>query len=152
MDGCAEERKRGAVEGDPVNDTEPIQRAIFLRELAHKIKLRTSAGDSIVHEFLQAVDARLEKGAIEYGDTSPSKPYSVLADEVEQELLDVAGWCCHLWRKINMNIGNGETLHGQHPKVQLAERIGVEAAEAFASWRVWRESVVPLCKELDARA
>jgi hypothetical protein len=140
------------VEGDPVNDTEPIQRAIFLRELAHKIKLRSNAGDTLVHEFLQAVDARLAKGAIEYGDTSPSKPFAVLADEVEQELLDVAGWCCQLWRKLNMNIGNGETIYGQHPKVQLAERIGVEAAEAFASWRVWRESVVPLCKELDARA
>lgn len=135
-----------------MNDTEPIQRAIFLRELAHKIKFRSSAEGPLVHEFLQAVDARLAKGAIEYGDTSPSKPYAVLADEVEQELLDVAGWCCQLWRKLSASENAGETLYAQHPKVQLAERIGVEAAEAFASWRVWRERVVPLCKELDARA
>lgn len=133
-------------------DLEPIQRGAFLRELAHKIKSRTSAGDSVVHEFLQAVDARLAKGAIEYGDTSPLKPYTVLADEVQQELLDVAGWCCQLWRKVNADIGKGETLYGHHPKVQLAERIGVGAAEAFAQWRVWRDSIVPLCKELDARA
>lgn len=135
-----------------MSDTEPIQRAIFLRELAAKIKLRTSAGDTLVHEFLQAVDARLAKGAIEYGDTSPSKPYVVLADEVEQELIDVAGWCCQLWRKINMDIGNGETLYAQHPKVQLLDLIGAEATEAFASWHAWRVRVVPICKELDARA
>ena len=134
-----------------MNDTEPIQRAIFLRELAQKIKFRSAAEGPLVHEFLQAVDARLAKGAIEYSDTSPSKPYSVLADEVEQELLDVAGWCCQLWRKVNANIGNGETLYDQHPKVQLLDLIGAEAAEAFASWHAWRVRVVPLCKELDAR-
>lgn len=135
-----------------MNDTEPIQRAIFLRELGKKIRSRVLAEGAQVPQFLAAVDARLEKGAVEYGDTSPSKNYSVLVDEVQQELLDVAGWACQMWRKVNASVRDGETLHDRHPKVLLAQTLMEEAAEAFASWEMWRGKVAVLCKELDARA
>ena len=48
-------------------------------------------------EFARAVNARLEAGRASYGDASFSRHPAVLCGEVEQELLDVAGWGFILW-------------------------------------------------------
>jgi hypothetical protein len=51
-------------------------------------------------EFMAAIQQRLKKGAVEYGDASLSRPPSELAEEIEEELLDVCGWAFFLWLKI----------------------------------------------------
>ena len=51
-------------------------------------------------EFAAAVEARCEKGAATYGDASFGRPVAELLDEVEEELLDVAGWAFVLWTRL----------------------------------------------------
>jgi len=51
-------------------------------------------------EFMEAIKKRLETGKREYGDSSFTRPASELAGEIEEELLDVAGWAFFLWLKI----------------------------------------------------
>jgi len=53
-------------------------------------------------EFMEAIKKRLEAGKREYGDSSFTRPASELAGEIEEELLDVAGWAFFLWLKIKM--------------------------------------------------
>jgi hypothetical protein len=50
--------------------------------------------------FIRAVRARLERGAIEYGDTSFSSDLPTLIAELEQEAEDLAGWAYITWRRI----------------------------------------------------
>jgi len=51
-------------------------------------------------EFMEAIKKRLEAGKREYGDSSFTRSASELAGEIEEELLDVAGWAFFLWLKI----------------------------------------------------
>lgn len=48
-------------------------------------------------DFDGRVLARLEVGRVEYGDKSFSRPPTELADEIEEELLDIPGWSYVLW-------------------------------------------------------
>lgn len=50
--------------------------------------------------FVAAVSGRLEAGAREYGDHSFRRPAGELVREIEQELLDVAGWSFILWARL----------------------------------------------------
>lgn len=50
--------------------------------------------------FEQRVAARLERGAIEYGDKSMRRPAVDLIDEIQQELEDVTGWSAILWLRL----------------------------------------------------
>lgn len=50
--------------------------------------------------FCDAVQARLEKGAVTYGDQSFNVAPSVLLEELQQEALDLAGWGFILWRRL----------------------------------------------------
>lgn len=43
-------------------------------------------------EFIAKVEKRLEQGAKEYGATSFDKMLCELFDEIEEEVLDIAGW------------------------------------------------------------
>lgn len=54
----------------------------------------------LFESFAGEVGARLEQGAREYGDQSFSKEPRELVREVEEELLDVAGWAFILWTRI----------------------------------------------------
>ena len=47
--------------------------------------------------FLDALAARLEIGAREYGNASFDKPMAVTAGELEDEALDIAGWAYIMW-------------------------------------------------------
>lgn len=52
-------------------------------------------------EFVAAIEARLEIGEREYADRpASSRPLDELLDEINQELVDVAGWSFLLWRRI----------------------------------------------------
>lgn len=51
-------------------------------------------------DFMKAIRKRLERGKEEYGDSSFTRPPSELAGEIEEELLDVAGWAFFLWLNI----------------------------------------------------
>ncbi len=51
-------------------------------------------------EFNRELEARMEKGQEEYGNRSFKLPPSVIADEWEQEALDIAGWGFVLWQRI----------------------------------------------------
>ncbi|MFH2002976.1 MAG: hypothetical protein ABIK28_25140 [Planctomycetota bacterium] len=51
-------------------------------------------------DFMEAIRIRLEKGRDEYGDSSFSRPPAELAGEIEEELLDVAGWAFFLWLRV----------------------------------------------------
>lgn len=50
--------------------------------------------------FCDAVQARLEKGAIVYGNESFQAPPVLLLEELQQEALDLAGWGFVLWSRI----------------------------------------------------
>jgi len=51
-------------------------------------------------DFMETIRKRLEAGKREYGDSSFTRPASELAGEIEEELLDVAGWAFFLWLRI----------------------------------------------------
>jgi hypothetical protein len=48
--------------------------------------------DREVDEYFAAIRARLERGAEDYGDKSYELDDDRILDEIEQELLDLAGW------------------------------------------------------------
>ena len=47
--------------------------------------------------FVSELNARLDAGAHEYGDTSFDRPIASTLDELEDEVVDVAGWAFVLW-------------------------------------------------------
>lgn len=49
-------------------------------------------------EFDQQLQARLDEGAKEYGNASFDRPADEIIGEVEQECVDVVGWCWVLAR------------------------------------------------------
>lgn len=49
--------------------------------------------------FLRELEARLNKGAQEYGNKSFNRSFKDLTDEVLQEYLDIAGWAYVGWAK-----------------------------------------------------
>jgi len=51
-------------------------------------------------EFLDALAARLEVGAREYGNASFDEPMPKTAGELEAEALDIAGWAYVLWAQL----------------------------------------------------
>lgn len=52
-----------------------------------------------VEAYIAAVRWRLAQGEQEYGD-SKARPPEELANEIMQELEDVAGWACLLWSRL----------------------------------------------------
>lgn len=55
-------------------------------------------------EFLESLACRLEVGAIEYGNKSFKKNCAQLKQEIEQELLDIAGWAYVMWAKLRLEL------------------------------------------------
>ena len=47
--------------------------------------------------FLSELNARLDAGAHEYGDASFNRPIASTLSELEDEVLDVAGWAFVMW-------------------------------------------------------
>ena len=52
-------------------------------------------------EFMEAIRQRLEKGKKEYGDSSFTRPPPELAEEIEEEILDICGWAFFLWLRMH---------------------------------------------------
>ena len=50
--------------------------------------------------FAAAVEARLDKGAVTFGNRSFILPPEELAGEIEQELLDICAWSFILWCRV----------------------------------------------------
>ena len=50
--------------------------------------------------FESVIKKRLDKGAIEYGHTSLTRPVDEIVGEIEEELLDVIGWAFMAWIKM----------------------------------------------------
>lgn len=50
--------------------------------------------------YFDALDKRLEQGQKEYGDKSFCESTSELLDEIQQEVLDIAGWSYILWERL----------------------------------------------------
>ena len=59
-----------------------------------------TAIDKDWHVFADAVRARLEVGAREYGDASLKRAPQDLLEEIQQELIDVVGWGFLLWLRL----------------------------------------------------
>jgi hypothetical protein len=51
-------------------------------------------------EFLIALHRRLDRGAAEYGDGSFARPVPELVGELENEVLDLAGWAYVLFVRL----------------------------------------------------
>jgi hypothetical protein len=65
------------------------------------------AGDGAVEtkikpwdEYFKILEKRLEAGAKEYGNKSFDKSVNSLIEEIQQEILDIAGWSYILWEKL----------------------------------------------------
>lgn len=56
--------------------------------------------DELYTEFEAKLHVRLQEGARTYGDKSFSADPQALAREIEQELLDIAGWGFILWTRL----------------------------------------------------
>ena len=50
--------------------------------------------------FFQRIRQRLEKGGVEYGGKSFSKPIRELLSEVEEEIVDIAAWSFIGWTRV----------------------------------------------------
>lgn len=50
--------------------------------------------------YFEELEARLEAGAKEYGDDSFKKSTLKLIGEIQEEILDIAGWGYILWKKL----------------------------------------------------
>jgi hypothetical protein len=66
-------------------------------------------------EFTAAVGKRLAKGQRAYDDRSLVAPPSALAAELEEELLDVAGWGFLLWCRVRALGGRLSRTHRARP-------------------------------------
>ena len=53
-----------------------------------------------VERFVARLRERLDTGAREYGDSSFRRPAVELLSEIQDELVDVAGWGLLLWTRI----------------------------------------------------
>lgn len=63
-------------------------------------ELSTAAMEKDWPTFIQSIYRRLEMGRLQYGDESFDKPLSLLLHEVEQEVIDQAGWSFILWSRL----------------------------------------------------
>jgi hypothetical protein len=54
----------------------------------------------LLEEFFARIRGRMEKGNDSYQDRSFSADLIKLANEVQEEVLDIAGWGFILWRRI----------------------------------------------------
>lgn len=59
-------------------------------------------GAALQVEFVGLLKARLEQGAIDYGDKSFHRPGT--AEEILDELVDVAGWAFVAWVQMRMRL------------------------------------------------
>lgn len=117
----------------------------FLSQLKSRLETQSHSA-----EFIGLVAERLAVGEQEYGDRSPSKPFADLNTEIAEELLDVAGWACQVWRKLAAS--NSEAIHSRHPRAVLADAMVALSMDAFTVWLATRDRLAKICKELDARA
>jgi hypothetical protein len=53
-----------------------------------------------VERFVERLRAKLDRGAREYGERSFSRPLTELLTEVEDELIDTAGWSLLIWSRL----------------------------------------------------
>ena len=56
--------------------------------------------DRDLDAFIERLRVRLEVGARQYGDSSFRRPPGELLSEIQDELVDVAGWGLVLWTRI----------------------------------------------------
>lgn len=59
---------------------------------------------SLRSEFLESLSCRLEAGAAQYGNKSFAKNTAQLKNEMEQEILDIAGWAYVMWAKLRTEL------------------------------------------------
>ena len=100
-------------------------------------------------DFTEAVRARLEKGRAEYGDRSFTRSPGDLMVELQQEVLDLAGWGFVLWHRLE---AMRSALNGADPRTpepvtappelltagQVAERLRLPRARVYALARAGR--------------
>ncbi len=132
-----------------MSDLEPIERAAFLNEL--RALLRESEplrSREAIDGFIGVVNARVAKGAQEYGDASPKLPFTELLSEMQQEAADIAGWACQAWRRVN-RLSSACTLDKLHPLVQLSGMLLQSAEDAFHLWAEMRWARAGLAVEAD---
>lgn len=87
--------------------------------------------------FLAGLAARLEQGAIEYGNQSFVRPVAALVDEIRQELLDEVGWIYVLWAVA------ARKAWGPTPEAQLRERFLADMRHRIARNDRSAPSVIP---------
>lgn len=79
--------------------------------------------DDLVTNFLDAIDARLDAGAQEYGNQSFVKPIAETARQILEEALDQAGWCYVLWCQAARKVSE---LPKDQPRLRLLWRQRLE--------------------------
>lgn len=77
-------------------------------------------------EFVAKLRAAWTRGAAEYGDASFKKPVAMLASEILQEAVDVAGWAFVLWVSLRERLA----------RIQVSD----ESANAGQALHDWLES------------
>ena len=72
-------------------------------------------------EFMEILHDRMEQGYKEYGDESFEKPLIDLLEELEQEVLDQAGWGFILYDKIQRLKKLVNKIDSEKEKLELEE-------------------------------
>ena len=72
--------------------------------IATKTMTQSPESNALLSLFVSRVSNRLQRGAATYGDTSFDKPLATTADEILQELEDVAGWAAIAWVRIKKQL------------------------------------------------
>lgn len=66
---------------------------------------KASVAESFLRkEFLNRLESRLEAGARDYGNASLERPFPETAEEILDELLDVAGWSYVAWVRMRTRL------------------------------------------------
>ena len=83
-------------------------------------------------EFVEAIRARLAKGAIEYGDRSFERPASDLLGEISEELADVCGWAFVLWALVHRLREQVEQVEAAQEHVEVEARVSWDDVRSVA--------------------
>ena len=135
-----------------MSDLEPIERAAFLNELrALLCESEPLRSREAIDGFIGVVNARVAKGAQEYGDASPKRAFADLVDEMMQEAADIAGWACQAWRRVN-RLASNRTMHADHPLVMLSNLLMQRADDAFHLWEELQSMRDGIAKTADRKA
>ena len=67
-------------------------------------------GEKLQQRFMDLLSKKLASGSVELGDKSFFRPIPELVGEMEEELVDIAGWTFVAWVRLKLRLKNAEQI------------------------------------------